>query len=98
MPRSNPALLAAISDLIVQQCLREVQGAAQFLIKVLGVALEAPKKPQKQLEGGVAPLPLEAQKVWKLYEGEDRRLDGYPQAWEQLSTQLFALDQIFIDV
>jgi len=92
------ALLAAISDLIVQQRLREVQGAARSLVKALGVALEAPKKPPKQLEGGVAPLPLAAENVWRLYEGEDRRLEEYPQAWERLSTQLFALDQIFIDV
>ncbi len=82
----------------MQQRLREVQGAARSLVKALGVALETPKKLPKQLEGGVAPLPLAAENVWRLYEGEDRRLDGYPQAWERLSTRLFALDQIFIDV
>ena len=92
------ALLAAISDLIVQQRLRKVQGAARSLVNVLGVALEAPKEPQKQLEGGITLLPLEAQNVWQLYESEERRLDGYPQAWERLQAQLFALDQIFIDV
>jgi len=58
------ALRAAISDLIVQQRLREVQGAARSLIKALDVALSEEKKPQKQLEGGITPLPLEAANVW----------------------------------
>ena len=92
------ALLAAISERIVQQRLRELQGAAQSLIKALGVAPSALGRSQKLLEGDIALLPLDAEDVWKLYEEEDKHLDGYPQAWEQLYNQLIALDQVFIDV
>jgi hypothetical protein len=93
----EPALLAAISDRIVQQRLRAVQGTAQSLVKALGVTLQAPKKQQALLEGSIPPLPLKAERIWKLYEDEYRHLDGYPGAWEQLSNQILALDQVFVD-
>ena len=91
------ALLEVVSDRIVQQRLREVQDAARSLIQDLAVAEVPSRKTQKVLEGGIAPLPLSPHALWKLYEDENKRLDGYPQAWEQLHTQLFSLDQIFVN-